>query len=177
MPHIVVTSLACLHDTVAAHDASHVVTLINEGTPVKRPGSVPEEQHLFLAMHDIDMAMDGMTPPGEAHVRRLIEFVQQWDRARPLVVHCFAGISRSTAGAFIAASVLNPDLDEMALARHIRTKSTTATPNRLLIQTADRLLGRQGRMVRAIDAIGVGDMAFQGQTFILPLAPEKLEAS
>lgn len=174
MPHIVVTSLARLHDTVAAHDASHVVTLINEGTPVKRPDSIAEDRHLFLAMHDIDMAMDGMTPPGEAHVRRLIDFINGWDRARPLVVHCFAGISRSTAGAFIAASVLNPDLDELAVARHIRANSSTATPNRLLVQTADRMLGREGRMVRAIDAIGLGDMAYQGQTFTLPLTAEDL---
>ena len=177
MPHIVVTSLARLKDTVTDHDASHIVTLINEGTPVTRPDSVPAERHLFLAMHDIDMAMDGMTPPGEAHVLRLLDFVRQWDRNRPLVVHCFAGISRSSAGAFISAAALNPDLDEMAIARHIRLNSTTATPNRLLVQTADRLLGRKGRMVAAIDAIGLGDMAYQGQTFVLPLTENGLHGA
>ena len=174
MPHIVVTSLARLHDTVAAHGASHVVTLINEGTPVTRPVSIEEKCHLFLGMHDIDMAMDGMTPPGEAHVRQLLDFVRAWDRARPLVIHCFAGISRSTAGAFITACALNPDLDEMAIARHIRANSTTATPNRLLVSTADTLLGRQGRMTAAIETIGLGDMAYQGQTFILPLDVDAL---
>lgn len=174
MPHIVVTSLARLQDTVAEHDASHIVTLINEGTPVTRPDSVPEERHLFLAMHDIDMMMDGMTPPGEQHVQDLLAFVRTWDRSRPLVVHCFAGISRSTAGAFITACALNPDLDEMAIARHIRANSTTATPNRLLVRTADRLLQRNGRMNAAIEAIGLGDMAYQGQTFVLPLDMDAL---
>ena len=169
MPHIVVTSLARLHDTVEQHGASHIVTLINEGTPVTRPVSVAADRHLFLGMHDIDMVMDGMTPPGEAHVRQLLDFVRGWDRARPLVIHCFAGISRSTAGAFITACALNPDLDEMTVARHIRANSTTATPNRLLVSTADTLLGRQGRMSTAIETIGLGDMAYQGQTFVLPL--------
>lgn len=169
MPHIVVTSLARLHETVGEHSASHVVTLINEGTPVTRPETVPQDHHLFLAMHDIDMPMDGMTPPGETHVQRLIDFVRHWDRKQPLVIHCFAGISRSTAAAFISACALNPELDEMEVARHIRAHSTTATPNRLLVATADRLLEREGRMVAAVDAIGVGDMAYQGQTFVLPL--------
>ena len=66
MPHIVVTSLARLHDTVEQHEASHIVTLINEGTPVTRPVSIEEKCHLFLGMHDIDMAMDGMTPPASS---------------------------------------------------------------------------------------------------------------
>ena len=54
------------------------------------------------------------------------------------------------------------------------TESTTATPNRLLVSTADTLLGRQGRMTAAIETIGLGDMAYQGQTFILPLDVDAL---
>ncbi|MBP0574123.1 hypothetical protein J8J27_25825, partial [Mycobacterium tuberculosis] len=81
---------------------------------------------------------------------------------KPMVVHCFAGISRSTAAAFIVACVLRPDLDEAELAASIRAQSPTATPNALLVRLADAHLGRNGRMIRAVDAIGRGADASEG---------------
>jgi predicted protein tyrosine phosphatase len=86
-----------------------------------------------------------------------------------MVVHCYAGISRSTAGAFVAACALNPRRDEMAIAREIRRASATATPNPRIVAIADRVLGRDGRMVAAIDAIGRGEMAYEGIPFRLDL--------
>src|SRR5262249_38174958 len=79
--------------------------------------------------------------------------------AKPLVVHCYAGISRSTAGAYVAACALNPRRDELAIARQLRRASATATPNSRFVALADRMLCREGRMVAAIDAIGPGTMA------------------
>jgi predicted protein tyrosine phosphatase len=86
-----------------------------------------------------------------------------------MVVHCYAGISRSTAGAFVAACALNPGRDEMALARELRRLSATATPNIRIVSLADRVLGRGGRMVEAIDSIGRGEMAYEGVPFRLDL--------
>ena len=101
---------------------------------------------------------------------RLIDFVGQWDRAAPMVVHCFAGISRSTAGAFVAACALNPQRDEQQIAWDIRRASRTAQPNSAIVSIADRLLQRDGRMVRAIETIGPGDAATEGHPFRLDLA-------
>ncbi len=80
-------------------------------------------------MDDICEVMDGYVVPCDEHVTRLIDFVRAWDRAKPMVVHCFAGISRSTAGAFVAACTLNPNRDERAIAQELRRASATATPN------------------------------------------------
>ena len=71
-------------------------------------------------MDDISNPMDGYTHPAEEHVHDLIDFVQRWDRRAPIVMHCYAGISRSTAGAFISACALNPDRDEATIAQAIR---------------------------------------------------------
>ncbi|NJL08958.1 MAG: protein tyrosine phosphatase, partial [Methylacidiphilales bacterium] len=94
-----VCSLARLHHTVAATGARHMVTLINAATPVPRPATIAETNHLFIGINDIVEDMPGFVAPGEAHVARLIAFVRAWHAARdaPLVVHCWAGISRSTA--------------------------------------------------------------------------------
>jgi predicted protein tyrosine phosphatase len=165
-----VCSLPRLADTVERVGASHVVTLINEGTPVTRPLSIPEQNHLFLAMNDIIEPIEGMTLPGEEHVRRLLDWVGGWDRQAPLVVHCFAGISRSTAAAYTIVCALNPQRNETELARTLRSRSPSATPNRRIVEVADRLLGRDGRMVAAIDAIGRGEDAFEGTPFFLELS-------
>ncbi|MGL4811146.1 MAG: tyrosine phosphatase family protein [Beijerinckiaceae bacterium] len=175
MPAILVCSLARLHDTVAAHDASHVATLINAATPVERPASIPAERHLFIGMSDITEAMDGHILPGESHVRQFLNFAQGWGarREKPMVVHCWAGISRSTAGAFIAACALAPDMNEEVWAQQIRDRSPTATPNARLVALADDMLGRGGRMVDAISAIGRGVdvQVWDGVPFRLDLPP------
>ncbi|MER2606894.1 MAG: tyrosine phosphatase family protein [Siculibacillus sp.] len=173
MPTLHVCSLSRLRATVERVGASHVATLINAGTPVERPPSIPAENHLFLGFNDIVEPMEGMIPVGAPDVLRLLDFVDTWDRARPMVVHCWAGISRSTAGAYVAACRLMPERDEADIARELREKSPSATPNLRLVRIADALLERQGRMVAAIEAIGRGADAFEGTPFVLPIEGER----
>ena len=120
-------------------------------------------------MDDITEVLDGFVAPGEHHVAQILAFVRGWDRSAPLVVHCYAGISRSTAGAFVAACALNPHRDEQQIAWDIRRASRTAQPNVAIVSIADRLLKRGGRMVRAIETIGPGHLATEGEPFRLDL--------
>jgi predicted protein tyrosine phosphatase len=165
-----VCSLARLYDTVDETGARHIVTLLRLTDRVTRPRQIAPENHLVLGIDDISMPIDGYTLPGEEHVGRLIDFVGAWDRQAPMVVHCFAGISRSTAGAFVAACALNPARDERDIAWAIRRASRTAQPNARIVSLADRLLKRDGRMVQAIDCIGPGEVAMEGHPFRLDLA-------
>lgn len=164
-----VCSLARLHSTVDQTGARHIVTLMKDIAQVRRPESVLEKNHLLLDMDDITMPIEGYVPPCEEHVEQLISFVTGWDRKTPLVVHCFAGISRSTAGAFITACALNPKRDERGIARLIREASPTAQPNIRLVSLADEILGRNGRMVRAIDGIGFAQPATEAMPFRIDL--------
>src|SRR5262249_18184337 len=127
-----VCSLAALSDTVRLTGASHVLTVMANVDQVQRPVSVLPANHLKVSMDDITEQIDGFTAPCEAHVEKVLAFVRGWDRAAPMVVHCYAGISRSTASAFAAACLLNPHKDEIALARQIRAASAIAHPNRLI---------------------------------------------
>ena len=164
-----VCSLARLHDTVRETGARHVVTLIKDISLVHRPATVTAENHLMLDMDDITHPLDGYVAPGEEHVEDLLRFVRAWDRAAPLVVHCYAGISRSTAGAFVAVCALNPRRDERRIAQALREASPTAMPNIRIVALADRMLGRNGRMVAAIEGIGPGLSAYQSEPFRLDL--------
>ncbi|AMJ59106.1 tyrosine phosphatase family protein [Bosea sp. PAMC 26642] len=169
MPTLHVSSLSKLHETVAAVRASHVVTLINVNTVVECPPGIDEERHLFLGMSDITTPMDGHIVPGEEHVARFLRFMREWDRAAPIVIHCWAGISRSTAAAYIAACALGPDRDEDEIALRLRAASPSATPNARLVALGDAILGRDGRMQRAIARIGRGAEAFEGAPFEVEL--------
>ena len=169
MSQIHVCPLSKIPATVRACGARSMLTLINEGTDVSRPNEIEASRHLFLPMSDIVMAADGHILPAEAHVEQILAFVQAWDRTQPLVIHCYAGVSRSTAAAFIAACALAPKRSEHEIARALRERSPTATPNAMLVQIADRMLGRDGRMIEAVASIGRGQECLEGVPFALDL--------
>lgn len=166
-----VCALSRLHETVEKTGARHVITLINGGTAVTRPSNVDPTNHLFLGMNDIVEELEGMVAPGAAHLSDLFDFVAAWPREAPLVIHCYAGISRSTAAAYATLCALLPDVHEMDLAIRLRHASPTATPNARIVALADAALNRDGRMVAAISAIGRGAYAFEGEPFRLSLDP------
>ncbi len=170
MPRLHVCSLALIGDTVARTGAGSLITLLSPGTPVERPAAILPERHLYLAISDIIAPIPGQVLPEREHLDDLIEFVEGWDRTQPMVIHCFAGVSRSTAAAFIAACALNPRRDEFEVARAIRAASPTATPNARLVALADDALDRGGRMIAAIMEIGRGEECFEGTPFTLELA-------
>ncbi len=166
---IYVCSLAALPDTVKSTGATHILTVMGKIDRVQRPVSVLAANHMMIAMDDISEPVDGLVAPSSEHIERVLSFVRRWDRQAPLVVHCYAGISRSTASAFAAVCALNPHRDEAEIAHRIRKASPSAFPNRLIVSLADRALGRGGRMLRALDAIGPGNMSVEGEPFRVDL--------
>ena len=164
-----VCSLAALPDTVTASGASHVLTIMANDDQVQRPRSILPAHHLKVQVDDITEPIDGFVAPSEVHVEQVLGFVRGWDRRAPLVIHCYAGISRSTASAFAAVCALNPDRDERSIARQIRAASPIAAPNRLIVGLADQALGRRGRMLRALDDMGPGSMIAEGRPFRIDL--------
>lgn len=166
---IIVGPLSKVQPLVEEHGVRHVVTLLAPNTPHDAPAGVAADRHLKLYFHDIIQAMDGHTPPSAADCERLIAFFGSWDRADPMLIHCWAGISRSTAAAYTALCMFRPGADEEELAMELRAASPSATPNRLIVSLADEVLGRQGRMVRAVERIGRGADAFEGVPFVLKI--------
>jgi predicted protein tyrosine phosphatase len=164
-----VCSLAALPATVKATGASHILTIMANVAQVQRPASVLAANHLKVQVDDITEAIEGFIAPSEMHVEQVLGFVRGWDRSAPMVVHCYAGISRSTASAFAAVCALNPNRDEIAIARKIRAASPIAQPNRLLVSLADKALGREGRMLRALDEMGPSSLTNVGEPFRIDL--------
>jgi predicted protein tyrosine phosphatase len=169
MPRLHICSLSRVTETVRATGARSLVTLLNVETLVSRPAEIDPERHLFIGMSDISEPLDGHILPTAEHVAQLIAFAKDWDLSEPLVVHCHAGVSRSTAAAFIIACALTPSRPESEIADAVRRASHTATPNRRLVAIADAMLKRDGRMVAAIERIGRGSDCYEGVPFVLEL--------
>ncbi len=165
---ICVCSLSKLPAMTERLGASHVITLIREHEAIPTPAGIDVGNHLRVGINDIVTPGDGLIHPATEHVEAVLGFVRLWPRSSPIIIHCWAGISRSTAAAFITQCALDPDADPSALAWALRAASPTATPNRLMVALADDLLGARGRMVKAIAAIGAGNAAMEGEPFLLP---------
>lgn len=169
MPRVHVCSLARIEAEVARTGARSLVTLLSPGTPVVRPELIGEDRHLNIAMSDILDHLPGQVRPEMHHLDSLHAFIDRWDRREPMLIHCFAGVSRSTASAYIAVCQLSPHRDEHEVAQALRAASPTATPNLRFVALADEKLGRKGRMVAAIEGIGRGRECLEGEPFVLEL--------
>src|ERR1700681_1499067 len=164
-----VCSLPALPDPVRATGASHVLTVMANVDQVQRPVSVLPANHLKVQMDDITEQIDGFLAPCDSHIEQVLNFVRGWDRSAPLVVYFCPAISRSPASAFAAACLLNPHRDEISIAKQIRAASPIASPNRLIVRLADKALGREGRMLRALDEMGPSSMMVEGRPFRIDL--------
>jgi predicted protein tyrosine phosphatase len=145
---------------------SHVLGLLSPGQDeIALPAPI---HRLELRFNDIATQQYGLVAPDESNLRAILDFGQSWDRAAPMLVYCFAGISRSTAAAFTIACQHHPRRAEQEIAKFLREASVSATPNPLMVALADTLLDRQGRMSDAVLAIGRGEGLFEGTSFELP---------
>lgn len=176
MAAIHVCPLAHVHTTLLTSGAEHVISLL---APIDRTPVFPDvapHRHLLLSLSDITLATPGHVLAASTHVGELLRFVHGWDRRSPLLVHCFAGVSRSTAAAFVALCALDPARPEADHAAALRAASSTATPNARLVALADQALARAGRMTAAVAAIGRGAECFAGGCFTLKV-PDLAESN
>lgn len=163
-----VCPLRSVPDVIVSSGAGHLLTCLQGEIVVETPASIEPARHVRLDLDDIPRPMPGFVAPNARHIADLIRFAHGWGGRGPAVIHCWAGISRSTAAAFISLCALNPGVPERLIARLLREASPTAFPNRLMIMLGDVALKRDGRMVDAIESIGRGETVGEAHPFSLP---------
>lgn len=168
---LIVAPLHEVAELAARHQPSHLISLGSPGH-VDAALTYTSSHRLDLRFNDIVEPRVGLTPPTEADVVALLDFAASWDGARPMLVHCWAGVSRSTAAAYVIACARSEPGKEAAWAEHLRAAAPTATPNPLIVSLADRLLTRGGAINRAIAAIGRGAETAWGKAFELDLSSQ-----
>ena len=169
MSRFIICPLIALDQVVAQHKPSHLVTLITAGTDVSTPSTIAKDNHLFLNFNDIDAPRPGLVPMGESQMAALIAFFKDWDQKAPMAIHCFAGVSRSTAASMIGLATLRPERSASEIAAELRFRSPSATPNKRMLELADKRLKRHDSLFEAGLHIGRGADCFQGNIFAMPL--------
>lgn len=169
---IFVTPLSQVETTIKRHKPSHLMTLLSPGHMIETPEGIQPGRHLRLGLNDVSTTELAEDPPNEKHVDELIRFGRSWDAKAPMLIHCWAGISRSTAAAYIILCDRFGPFREKEIAKSLRARAPHASPNPLLVELADRALGRNGRMIMGADSIGRGTIVAEGEIVELPLSDE-----
>ena len=142
-------------------DPDYIVSLMDAESPYSLPIGPRLKAHLRLDVHDITTDHIDYPPPyvvpSADHVRQLIDFGNRWAGDGTVLVHCAAGISRSTAAALILVCQRNSGKEHEAV-QHMREQGPWAYPNALIIKLGDNLLACEGRLIEAVDNMGMPTM-------------------
>lgn len=154
---LIICSLQNALDSYRRHRPARVVSLLSEDEETPGFPGCEAARHLKLYVEDESCAAT-INAAARRRAREIIDFVEAWKRDGALsgniLVHCNRGVSRSTAAAYIILCAANPDADESALLKLIRRAAPHADPCPLIISYADEILGRDGRMLDALDDLG-----------------------
>ena len=151
----------CGIEELAGHcdaGASHVLSILDPDYPVPEAfGSYGEHAKLELRFYDVIEETPGKPGPQAEHVERLLGFGRDLlaDPAerRHLLVHCHAGISRSTASMALILALALPDEAAPDILRRVVAIRDKAWPNLRLIELGDALLQRGGSLIEATHAL------------------------
>lgn len=164
-----VCPLKRVEKVVAETKAQHLVSILDAKDIPSTPASISPQCHFKIAT-DVQLppnlaqtTLDSLNP-----IQSLLAFARSWPRTAPIVVHCMAGLSRSTAAAFAILCALNDSTDEIVIAQELRARAAFADPDSLITALADKTLKRNGRMQRAIENLNDALPVETGTPFSIP---------
>jgi predicted protein tyrosine phosphatase len=137
---------------------THLLSIDNPGDPTPTPSEF-DGVHWNISFNDIATQAEAIefdaTLPEMQDVQQVLDYAescQQASQVQPvhLLVHCMAGVSRSTAAAYAMISSMFGEGREHDALKHILEIRPQASPNPLMVKHADAILKRNGKMLEAI---------------------------
>jgi predicted protein tyrosine phosphatase len=148
----------CGIDELGGHCAggvTHVLSILDPGWPEPEPFSIFDvHRRLRLRFHDVIEAQPGCIAPERWDVELLLAFARALDTSKHahLLIHCHAGVSRSTAAAALVLAQTRPDRPAHEILREVVRLRPRAWPNLRILELGDAILGRSGEIVEAARA-------------------------
>ena len=150
---ITITNKRSVPYIVSDHKITHLLSTLDPGDTIKTPMEIMKaEHHLLLNFLDVEKPHYDLEPKAE-HVAEVLEWAHDLKEEDRLLVHCFAGISRSTALA-LAIWIMKHGTDYEAARTWMKSTRSIACPNRLIAFYADEILNCKGKLLRLADEIG-----------------------
>jgi predicted protein tyrosine phosphatase len=134
---------------------SHVLSILDPDWPEPEAlGAFDPHLRTTLRFHDEIEASPGMVLPEPADIEAILAFGRDLGGdLRHLLIHCHAGISRSTAAMAMILAQAFPGESEEAIVDRLVSIRPQAWPNSRMIAFADESLRRDGRLVAAVNRI------------------------
>lgn len=162
MLHIVVGPKAECHEAKSKHNCDHIISIQDAiDQPTHTPAGVKNHFHIYFDDLDVPVetrrstrysGIERTLHPTKKDVSRILNFSRKLPTNTRLYVHCWAGVSRSTAATFaIFCDRLGPGREDEAMQKtHEAAVYKGIWPNKLMVQYADELLAREGRAIAAV---------------------------
>lgn len=160
---IIVTSLKDHADICESAKVKDLISVIDPGFEPKSPPSIVN--HLKLGFDDITevsrenfIYRNGNTntpdtesqqiPPNEHHIKKIIDFVSNWDQSQPILIHCWCGVSRSMAVATFILCMIRVNNIDLNI-KFIRSIAPHANPNKLMLSMFGKYLGVEKELIES----------------------------
>ena len=143
-------------DEHCAAGVTHVLSILDPDWPDPPAfAAFPPHHRLALRFNDIIEPRPDYLAPASADVARLLAFGREPDltAGSHLLIHCHAGVSRSTAAAALILVQAWPDRAAREALEAVAQLRPRAWPNLRILEFGDALLGRNGELVAAVAAI------------------------
>jgi len=141
-------------DGHAGRGVTHVLSILDPDWP-EPEAFLAFDPHFraTLRFHDAIEPAPGVVLPERADVETILAFGREAGDVRHLLIHCHAGISRSTAAMLMVLAQAYPRESEGAAVERLLAIRPQAWPNSRMIAFADELLGYHGRLTAALSRI------------------------
>jgi predicted protein tyrosine phosphatase len=143
-------------DEHCAAGVTHVLSILDPDTPDPPAfAAFAPHRRLALRFHDVIEPLPDRLAPARADVERLLAFGHELSGTpgSHLLIHCHAGVSRSTASAALILAQARPDRSARDTLDAVAQLRPRAWPNLRMLEFGDDLLGRNGEIVAAVAAI------------------------
>ena len=134
---------------------THVLSILDPGWPEPEAfGAFDPHRRLELRFHDVIETEPGCVAPESPDVEQLLSFGHDLTEGKGthLLVHCHAGVSRSTAAATLIVAQARPDRPAEEALQTVLSRRPRAWPNLRILELGDALLERRGEIVGAARA-------------------------
>ena len=146
---IIICGLADIQDCVVKYAPDKMLTIINKNFSPETPQGMDKSRHIKMLIDDISEPRDGFILPEKHHAQELLDFTNDWDISKPLLVHCHMGISRSTATSLGVAAKYDPENIETIIEK-LKEIAPHASPNKIMTQYYDEILGLNSRLFSSL---------------------------